>query len=72
MDNSDTDQKPSFWQIVLSTIAAAFGVQSDKNRKRDFKHGSVMPYIVAGVIFTALFVIAVALVVKVVLQSANG
>ena len=71
MSDSDIDQKPSFWQIVISTIAAAFGVQSDKNRQRDFKHGSVMPYIVAGVIFTVAFVLTVVLVVQLVLSGAG-
>ena len=71
MSDSDIDQKPSFWQIVVSTIAAAFGVQSDKNRQRDFKHGSVMPYIVAGVIFTVAFVLTVVLVVQLVLSGAG-
>ncbi|TQV81286.1 DUF2970 domain-containing protein [Exilibacterium tricleocarpae] len=71
MSDSDIDEKPSFFQIVLSTIAAAFGVQSDKNRQRDFKHGSVLPYIVAGIIFTVGFVLAVVLVVQVVLSGAG-
>ena len=49
----EKDKKPSFGQVVLSTLAAAIGVQSDKNRERDFKGGSIKTYIAAGVIFTA-------------------
>ncbi|MBX2857835.1 MAG: DUF2970 domain-containing protein [Cellvibrionaceae bacterium] len=48
--------KPSFIGIMKSTLAAAFGVQSDKNRQEDFSNSSVVPYIVAGLIFTMLFV----------------
>ncbi|TLM77785.1 DUF2970 domain-containing protein [Microbulbifer harenosus] len=65
----EKDKKPSFGQVVLSTLAAAIGVQSDKNRERDFKGGSIKTYIAAGVIFTALFVIALILVVKTVLSN---
>lgn len=65
------DQKPSFWHIVLSTFAAAFGVQNKKNLEKDFKHGSIKVYIVAGLIFTTLFVFAVILAVKIVLKSSG-
>jgi Protein of unknown function (DUF2970) len=62
-------QKPSFWAVLLSTFAAAFGVQSQKNQERDFKHGSIWTFIAAGVIFTALFVLAVYGVVQSVLPA---
>ncbi|MDQ2075484.1 DUF2970 domain-containing protein [Marinimicrobium sp. ABcell2] len=67
----DQHQKPNFLHIVLSTVAAAFGVQSNKNRERDFKGGSIYTYIAAGVIFTTLFVLAVILVVRTVLANAG-
>ncbi|WOX05769.1 DUF2970 domain-containing protein [Microbulbifer pacificus] len=69
MTDNNKDQKPSFGQVVLSTLAAAIGVQSNKNRERDFKGGSIKAYIAAGVIFTTLFVIALILVVKTVLSN---
>lgn len=58
-------------QIVGSVLAAAFGVQSSKNRERDFKEGRFLPFILAGVVFTALFVAAVYLVVSTVLENAR-
>lgn len=64
-------QKPSFWQIVQSTLAAAIGVQSGKNRERDFTHGSIKAYLAAGLIFTTLFVLAVVSVVTLVLKFAT-
>lgn len=63
-----TPKQPGFWQIVLSTIAAAFGVQSQKNQERDFRSGNIYVYITAGIIFTVLFIIIVSLAVKLVLQ----
>ena len=57
-------------ELAQSTIAAAFGVQSKKNRTRDFRHGRASQFILAGVVFTALFAGAVVLVVNLVLAGA--
>jgi L-aminopeptidase/D-esterase-like protein len=62
----------TFMNIVMSTLAAAIGVQSKANKERDFKHGSAGPFIVAGLIFTALFVGTLVLIVRWVLSSATG
>jgi len=61
------NQKPGFFQVVFSTIAAAFGVQSDKNRQRDFKGGSFTTFIISGITFTLVFVVAIVLIVRLVL-----
>jgi hypothetical protein len=66
-----SEKKPTFWQIVLSTLAAAFGVQSSKAHQRDANQRSVAPYLAAGVIFTTLFILTVVLVVQVVLKFAG-
>lgn len=70
-DQRDSNSKPNFFQIVLSVFAAAFGVQSSKNRERDFKGGNIYVYITAGVIFTAVFVVVVILVVRLVLAKSG-
>ncbi|MCV6627551.1 MAG: DUF2970 domain-containing protein [Cellvibrionaceae bacterium] len=61
--------KPGVFDIVLSTLAAGFGVQSDKNRERDFEQGNMLAYIVSGLLFTLLLVVGVVLVVKMVLPE---
>lgn len=74
MSTQNDDQKPgkpNVFQIILSTLAAAFGVQSSKNRERDFTSGSVTTYIIAGVIFTAVFVFGVIFIVRLVLANAG-
>ncbi len=73
VENNDKlkNKVPGFWQIVLSTLAAAFGVQSRKNQERDFKHGSITTYIIAGVIFTVVFIAAVIFIVNLVLHQAR-
>ncbi|MDO3382531.1 DUF2970 domain-containing protein [Gilvimarinus algae] len=62
-------QKPGVFQIILSTLAAAFGVQSNKNRERDFSQGNLYIYIVAGISFTLIFVLSLVFLVRQLLQS---
>ena len=61
----------SWWQVLLSTLAAAFGVQSEAARRRDFAQGRPGVFIVAGVVFTLLFILILVLIVRVVLSSAG-
>jgi Protein of unknown function (DUF2970) len=56
--------KPTIIQTIKSVLAAFIGVQSDKNRQIDFEQGSLMTYIIAGLIFTVLFVSAIVFVVS--------
>lgn len=67
--DDDGGQRLTPWQIVFSTLAAAFGVQSSRNRQRDFTHGKASHFIAAGIILTLLFVLAVVLVVNLVLRG---
>jgi hypothetical protein len=71
-DNQDcTVPEPAsltFWQVLGSVIAAAFGVQSSKNRERDFTQGKASHFILMGVGFTAVFVILMVLLVQFVLS----
>ena len=55
--------KPSLLHVVKSVMAAFVGVQSEKNRQVDFKHGSLSAYIVIGLIATLVFVLLVKTVV---------
>ena len=51
-------------KIIQSTLAAAIGVQSKKNRERDCEEGNAGAFIAAGIIFTALFIATVLGVVQ--------
>ncbi|WP_372820939.1 DUF2970 domain-containing protein [Pseudomonas parafulva] len=57
MDDSSQGKPPTFWQMLHSILAAAFGVQSGKNRARDFTHGKASYFIVMGVMFTLVFIL---------------
>ncbi|WP_417666260.1 DUF2970 domain-containing protein [Pseudidiomarina sp.] len=61
---SDQTSKPGFFDIVISVLAALFGVQSDKNRQRDFNHGNPAIYVAVGAVFVILFVISLVLLVS--------
>jgi hypothetical protein len=56
--------KPTITQVVKSVLAAFIGVQSEANRKKDFENGSLSTYVIAGLIFTALFVLAIIFLVS--------
>ena len=61
------DDPPSLFQLVLSVMAAAIGVQTKAGRERDFKTNSPLPFILAGLLFTIAFVATLILVVNLVL-----
>jgi len=61
--------RPGVFRIMQSILAGAFGVQSDKRRQEDFSSHSPLPYIIAGLLFTAGFVITLVIIVNVVLSG---
>ncbi len=57
-------------EVAQSVAAALLGVQSSKNRKRDFQTGKPMHFIIGGVIGTLLFIGAIVVIVQVLLATA--
>ncbi|WP_299798591.1 DUF2970 domain-containing protein [uncultured Shewanella sp.] len=56
------------WELLLSTLAAFFGVQSEKNRKRDFQTTSPLPFIIMGLVLAIALVFTLLFIVKAVLE----
>lgn len=56
-----------FFAVVGSVFSAAFGVQSSRNRKRDFEQGRPIHFIVGGIIGTVVFIALVLFAVMAVL-----
>ncbi|MEP7703999.1 DUF2970 domain-containing protein [Paraglaciecola sp. 25GB23A] len=69
MTESKKPNKPSILDIVKSVAASAFGVQSAKNRERDFQQQSIVPYIVVGVVFVLLFIAGLIVLVSQIVPS---
>ena len=63
----DEDNPPTILEVALSVVAAAFGVQNSRNRERDFSRGNPLVFIMAGLVFTVLFVLTIVGVVYLVL-----
>lgn len=53
-------------EVVGSVFAAGLGVQSRENKVRDFSRGKPVQFILAGLLFTGLFLLALVTVVNVV------
>lgn len=61
-------KKVSFLQTMGSVVAASFGVQSKKNKERDFQNGSFASFVVGALLFTVAFVAVLLFVVNMVLN----
>jgi hypothetical protein len=71
-ENSQKDKKLSLLSLIGSLFAGAFGVQTEKNRTRDFTHGKFSHFIIGGIIFAILFVLAVYALAQYVVATAGG
>jgi hypothetical protein len=67
-ENSDENVQIGFWQLLLSTLSAFIGVQSNANRERDFTHGKISHFIAIGLLFGLVFVCTIIGVVQIVMH----
>lgn len=65
-----TDKTPSLKDTFKSVAAAFFGVQSNKNRTKDFSQGKLSHFIIVGIISVGIFIAALIAIVSVVMPSA--
>jgi len=61
-------KRPPLRQIVASILAALMGVQSERNRRRDFSGGRLLPYVLVGGVALLLFIGTILLVVNLALS----
>ncbi len=71
-DKSKQNDAPGLFQVMWSTLAAFFGVQSSANRERDFKKGKPGHFIFMGLLMTVAFIGTVLLAVKIAMSVAQG
>ena len=69
---SDNQDKKSlgFFDVILSVLSAMIGIQSEKNRKRDFENGDIGNYIFVGIIVVIIFIFTLISVVNSILEEA--
>ena len=71
-ETPNEEEKMGVFAVIGTVFAAALGVQSSKNRERDFKQGRIGVFIAAGIIATLLFIGTVFTVVQLVLSKAGN
>ena len=69
-NESESERELSFGEVAKSTLAAFFGVQSSRNRERDFSRGKMSHFIWMGLVLGILFVLVLVGVVQLVLHFA--
>ena len=74
---SDAPAKPAepaslgLFTVLASVFRAWFGVQTEKNRERDFNSNDPTSFIFAGVVFAIIMIIGVLIAVHFALASAG-
>ena len=63
------NKNSSILSTVKSVAAAFFGVQSNKNRERDFNQGKLSHFIIVGVLGVIIFIGVLISVVSLVIPS---
>ena len=71
MNTSEAAKNPTLLDVIMSVLAAMFGVQKRENHERDFTKGRFHHYAIAGLVLTTLFVMTVMGVVKLVMHIAG-
>ena len=66
-----SNKPPSLLDTVFSVLASFFGVQSEKNRVRDFSSGKPIVFIVVAIVLTVVFVLTLVTIVKLMLKDAG-
>ena len=69
VEAEDNSGNLSMAQVFGSIFASFYGVQSSKNRRRDFQRGKATQFIVAGLIMTGIWYFTIYLIVSLVLHN---
>lgn len=67
-DNEST-QAPTLKDVASSVGAAFIGVQSERNRQRDFSKGKFSHFVVVGLLAVVIFVLGLVAIVNLVLAN---
>ena len=70
-NNQKEEESLALWEVFQGVFAMFLGVQSEKNRERQFKYGKFYQFLIVGIFLTFLFIIHIVLLVKYVLHWAG-
>lgn len=68
--NKPKTSRPTFRRVLQSTLAGAIGVQSNKNREKDFENGNIWVFVASGIIFTVIFILTITTIVRIAVSAA--
>ena len=71
-EKHEEEESLALWEVFQGVIAMFIGVQSEKNRERQFKYGKLYQFIIVGIIITVFLLINIVLLVKYVLHWAGA
>jgi len=63
-EKQEEEETLALWEVFQGVLAMFIGVQSEKNRERQFKYGKAYQFIIVGIIITIIFVVHIILLVK--------
>lgn len=69
MNQEIPTKKNSIKDTVLSVVAAFVGIQTEKNRQRDFSKGKFSHFVIAAILGVAVFITVLIVVVSLVLPD---
>ena len=70
-ENNQKEKSLALWEVFQGVFAMFIGVQSEKNRERQFKYGKFYQFLIVGIFVTFLFLILIMLIVKFALSWAG-
>ena len=70
-ENNQKEESLALWEVFQGVFAMFIGVQSEKNRERQFKYGKFYQFLIVGIFVTFLFLILIMLIVKFALSWAG-
>ena len=54
-EKQEEEETLALWEVFQGVLAMFIGVQSEKNRERQFKYGKAYQFIIVGIIITIIF-----------------
>ena len=71
-NNQKEEESLALWEVFQGVFAMFLGVQSEKNRERQFKYGKFYQFLIVGIVVTIIFLLHIMLLVKFALRWAGA